>query len=135
MSEMIKSKEILEQNIVGENGIGYTQGADGLYYPDLELPEGTHYDIGKYGIMRMEYLAKYRRQEYIKLLLTGELNEYLYEIDQECHVRVEKLVEQMKAGAGLTEELKKSNQMRWVGLMNNVRSTAEEIVVREEIFV
>lgn len=83
----------------------------------------------------MEYLAKYRRQEYIKLLLTGELNEYLYEIEQECHVRVEKLVEQMKAGAGISEELKKSDQMKWVGLMNNVKSAAEEIVVREEIFV
>ena len=135
MSEMIKSKEILEQNIVGENSIGYTLGDNRLYYLDFKLPEGTHYDIGKYGIMRMEYLAKYRRQEYIKLLLTGELNEYLYEVDQECRARVEKLVERMKAGAGITEELKKSDQMRWVGLMNNVRSAAEEIVVREEIFV
>jgi len=60
MSEMIINKEALERNIVGENGIGYTLGADGLYYPDLELPEGTYYDVGKYGIMRMEYLAKYR---------------------------------------------------------------------------
>jgi len=135
MSEMIKSKEILEQNIVGENGIGYTLGADGLYYPDFELPEGTHYDIGKYGIMRMDYLAKYRRHEYIKLLLNGKLNEYLYEVDQECHARVEKLLERMKAEAGITEELKKSDQMKWVGLMNNVRSAAEEMVVREEIFV
>jgi len=135
MSEMIKSKEILEQNIVGENGIGYTLVTNGLYYPDLELPEGTHYDIGKYGMMRMEYLAKYRRHEYIKLLLNGKLNEYLYEVDQECHARVEKLLERMKAETGITEELKKSDPMKWVGLMNNVRSAAEEIVVREEIFV
>lgn len=133
MSGMINNKEALEQNIVGENDIGYTLGTDGLYYPDLELPGRTHYDIGKYGIMRMEYLAKYRRQEYIKLLLIGELNEYLYEVDQECHTRVEKLVEQMKAGAGIAEEMKKSDQMKWVGLMNNVRSAAEEIVVKEMI--
>ena len=135
MSGMINNKEALEQNIVGENGIGYTLGTDGLYYPDLELPEGNHYDIGKYGIMRMDYLAKYRRQEYINLLLTGKLNEYLYEADQECHARVEKLVEEMKVGAGITEELKRSDQMKWGGLMNNVRCAAEEIVVREEIFV
>lgn len=67
--------------------------------------------------------------------MSGEFNKYLYEVDQECHERVEKLVEQMKAEAGITEELKKSDQMKWVGLMNNVRSAAEEIVVREEIFV
>ena len=135
MCEMTNNRETMEQNIVGEKGIGYTLGADGLYYPDIELPEGARYDIGKYGIMWMEYLAKYRRHEYIKLLLTGELNEYLYEVDQECHEREEKLVEKMKAGAGISEELKKSDQMKWVGLMNNVRSAAEEIVVREEIFV
>ena len=99
------------------------------------MPEGTHYDIGKYGIMRMEYLAKYRKHEYIKLLVNGKLNEYLYEVDQECHARVEKLMKRMKADVEITEELKKSDQMRWVGLMNNVRSAAEEIVVREEIFV
>ena len=135
MSEAMKNKEVLEQNIVGENGIHYTLGADGMYYPELELSEGIHYDIGKYGIMRMEYLAKYRRQEYVKLMMNGKLNEYLYEVDLECHAQVEKLVEQMKAGAGITEELKKTDQMKWIGLMNNVRSTAEEIVVREEIFV
>lgn len=135
MSEMTNNRETLERNIVGENGIGYTLGADRLYYPDIELPEGAHYNIGKYGIMRMKYLAKYRRHEYIKLLLSGELNEYLYEMDQECHARVKKLVEQMKAEAGITEELKKSDQMKWVGLMNNVRSTAEEIVVKEMIVV
>ena len=135
MSEAMKNKEVLEQNIVGENGIHYTLGADGMYYPELELPEGTHYDIGKYGIMRMEYLAKYRRQEYVKLMMNGKLNEYLYEVDLECHAQVEKLVEQMKAGAGITEELKKTDQMKWIGLMNNVRSTAEEIVVKELVFV
>ena len=64
--------------------------------------------------MRMEYLAEYRRHEYIKLLLNGKLNEYLYEVHQECHARVEKLLERMKAEAGITEELKKSDPMKWV---------------------
>lgn len=52
----------MEKHIIGENGIGYTLGADGLYYPDLELPEGTHYEIGKYGRMRWEYLKNHRRR-------------------------------------------------------------------------
>lgn len=125
----------MEKHIIGENGIGYTLGADGLYYPDLELPEGTHYEIGKYGRMRWEYLKTHRRLEYIRLLMEGKLNEYLHEVDKECYERMELLVEQMKAGAGITEELKASNQMKWVGLMNNVRSAAEEIVIRELIYV
>jgi len=125
----------MEKHIVGENGIGYTLGADGLYYPDLELPEGTHYEIGRFGRMRMEYLKNHRRGEYIRLLMDGKLNECLHEVDEECYERMELLVEQMKAGAGITEELKASAQMKWVGLMNNVRSSVEEIVIRELIYV
>ena len=125
----------MEKHIIGENEIGYTLGTDGLYYPDLVLPEGTHYEIGRYGRMRWEYLKTHRRLEYIRLLMEGKLNEYLHEVDKECYERMELLVEQMKAGAGITEELKASNQMKWVGLMNNVRSAAEEIVIRELIYV
>ena len=125
----------MEKHIIGENGIGYTLGADGLYYSDLELPEGTHYEIGRYGRMRWEYLKTHRRRDYIRLLMDGKLNEYLHEIDEECHERIELLVEQMKAGAGITEELKASDQIKWVGLMNNVRSAAEETVIRELIYV
>ena len=125
----------MEKHIIGENGIRYTLGTDGLYYPDLELPEGTHYKIGKYGRMWWEYLKTRRKGEYIGLLMDGKLNEYLYEVDEECHERMELLVEQMKAGAGITEELKANDQMKWVGLMNNVRSMAEEIVIRELIYV
>ena len=125
----------MENHIIGENGIGYTLGADGLYYPDLELPEGTHYEIGRYGRMRWEYLKTHSRLEYIRLLMEGKLNEYLHEVDKECYERMELLVEQMKVGAGITEELKASDQMKWVGLINNVRSSAEEIVMGELIYV
>lgn len=132
---MMENTKILEKHIVGENGIGYTLGEDGLYYPDLELSEGTHYNIGKYGILRWEYLKTHRRGEYIRLLLDGKLNEHLHEIDEECYTRMELLVEQMKAGAGITEELKENDQMKWVGLMNNVRSAAEEIMLKELVYV
>lgn len=132
---MMENTKILEKHIVGENGIGYTLGSDGLYYPDLELPEGTHYNIGKYGFLRWEYLKNHRRGEYIGLLLDGKLNEHLHEIDEECYTRMDLLVEQMKAGAGITEELKENDQMKWVGLMNNVRSAAEEITLKELVYV
>ena len=126
-------KELAE--MIEENGIVYHLSEDGCYYPDLRLPEGTHYNIGKYGLMRWEYLQTNRRREYLRLLLEGKLNEYLHEVDEECHARVELLIEQMKAGAGITEELKAANQLKWVGLMNNVRITAEGIVLREIIYV
>lgn len=132
---MMENTKILEKHIVGENGIGYTLGEDGLYYPNLELPEGTHYSIGKYGLLRWEYLKNHRRGKYIRLLLDGKMNEYLHKIDEECDTRMELLVEQMKTGAGITEELKENDQMKWVGLMNNVRSAAEEIMLKELVYV
>ena len=124
----------MEKHIIGENGIRYTLGTDGLYYPDLELPEGTHYKIGKYGRMWWEYLKTRRKGEYIGLLMDGKLNEYLYEVDEACYQRMKLLVEQMKAGAGITEELKVSDQMKWVGLMNNVRNSVEEIILKEFVY-
>lgn len=125
----------MEKHIIGENGISYTLGADGLYYPDLKLPEGTHYEIGRFGRMRWEYLKNHRRGEYIRLLMDAKLNEHLHEVEEECYERMELLVEQMKAGAGITEELKARDQMKWVRLMNNVRSSVEEIIIRELIYV
>ncbi|NBH15535.1 TnpV protein [Lachnospiraceae bacterium] len=131
----MKKRNKMEKYIVGENGIGYTLGEDGFYYPDLKLPEGTHYNIGKYGLIRWEYLITCHRREYFKLLLAGELNQHLHEVDEECHERMELLVEQMKVGAGITEELKSTDFMKWIGLVNNVRNAAEEIVLRELICV
>ena len=84
---------------------------------------------------KMELVTHLERREYIKLLMDGRLNEHLHEVDIQCYERVELLVEQMKAGAGITEELKATDQMKWVGLMNNVRSSAEEIVLKELIYV
>ena len=126
-------KELAE--VIEENGIVYHLKENGCYYPDVRLPEGTHYTIGKYGLMRWEYLLINCRSGYIQMLLDGKLNEYLHEVDEECHAMIEMLVEQMKAGAGITEELKAVNQMEWVRLMNNIRITAEEVVQREMIYV
>ena len=77
--------EKLEKVIV-ENGITYVLGEDDIYYSDLQLPEGTNYNIGKFGHMRCEYLKEFRHGYYMELLLEGKLNEYLHDIDEECHV-------------------------------------------------
>lgn len=130
----VRQEEIMKKYIIGENGIGYTLGADGIYYPDLRLPEKQDYEIGRYGRMRLEYLKNHHRGSYIGLLTSGKLNQYLHECEEECRARMEFLTEQMKAGAGITEELKADDQMKWVGLMNNVCSSAEEIVLKELIY-
>lgn len=72
---------------------------------------------------------------YLELVFAGKWNEYLHEVDEECHQRIEVLVEQMKAGAGATEQLKATDQMKWVGLMNNLKNAAEEVVLRELVII
>lgn len=124
----------MKKHIIGENGISYTKGEDGIYYPDLRMPEGETYEIGRYGNMRLEYLKKHHKGLYLDLLTSGKINRHLHECDEECQARMEFLTERMKASAGITEELKAKEQMKWVGLMNNVRSTAEEIVLKELVY-
>ena len=68
----------MEKHIMGENGISYTLGEDGLYYPDLYLPEETEYPIGKYGMLRKSYLKEHRKELYLELILAGKLNEHLH---------------------------------------------------------
>lgn len=122
------------KHIMGENGISYTLGADGLYYPDLYLPEETEYPIGKYGMLRKTYLKEHRKGVYLELVLAGKLNAHLHQIDEECHQMMDGLVEQMKEQQGVTEELKMQDQMAWVGRMNNIRACAEEIVMKKVIY-
>ena len=126
--------EKLEKVIV-ENGITYVLGEDDIYYPDLQLSEETNYNIGKFGHMRCEYLKEFRHRYYMELLLEGKLNEYLHDIDEECHEMLDRIVEKMKEKQGVIEQLKAENQMLWVGKMNNIIACAEEIVVREMVYV
>ena len=85
--------------------------------------------------MRCEYLKEFKHGYYMELVLDGRLNEYLHEIDEECYEMRDRLVEQMKEKQGVTEKLKAENQMMWVGKMNNLIAGAEEIVMREVVYV
>lgn len=127
-------RTIMEKHIMGENGISYTLGEDGLYYPDLYLPEETEYPIGKYGMLRKSYLQEHRKGLYLELVLAGKLNEHLHQIDEACNQMMDRLVEQMKEAYRVTEELKMQDQMAWVGKMNNIRACVEEIVGNEMIY-
>ena len=104
------------------------------YLPDLTVGATEHYQIGKYGRLHEDYIKKYRRACYSQLILNGTLYKYLYEIDQTCHKQVEQTVKRMADAEGVNENLKATDQMKWVGLMNNFRHCAEEIIYSEIVY-
>ena len=104
----------------------------GYQLPNLTVPEAPK--VGKYGMLRRSYLNKHRHGIYTGMLLAGELNSHLEEIDRQTTEMVERLTEQMAAQQGVTESLKASDQMKWVGLMNNIRASAEEVAMRELVY-
>ena len=116
-----------------KNGMGYTLHGD-YYLPDLVLREEEP-TYGKYGMLRKQFLKEYRSARYQYMLLTGKLNEHLNQIDQEAREQVETLMEQMIEKQGVTEELKAQDQMKWVRLMNNIKASAEEIILKNMVYV
>ena len=116
-----------------KNGMSYTLHGD-YYLPDLVLNEEESI-YGKYGMLRKQFLKEHRSARYQYLLLTGKLNEHLNQIDQEAREQVEMLMKQIAEKKGVTEELKVQDQMKWVGLMNNIKVSAEEIILKNMVYV
>ena len=116
-----------------KNGMSYTLHGD-YYLPDLVLREEEP-TYGKYGMLRKQFLKEHRSARYQYMLLTGKLNEHLNQIDQEAREQVEMLMKQMAEKKGVTEELKAQDQMRWVRLMNNIKASAEEIILKNMVYV
>ena len=115
------------------NRFTYTRVGDD-WIPDLKLTEQSLHPIGKCGRMRRRYLKEYRPALYNSLLLSEKLYPHLLEIDEAANARMDILMPQLMKAAGVTEELKAADQMKWVGLANNCRAQAEEIVLSEIIF-
>ena len=101
----------------------------------MKLAEQPDKPIGKYGRMRQRYLKEYRPVLYSSLILTEKLYPHLLEIDEAANERMDILMPQLMKAAGVTEELKAVDQMKWVGLANACRAQAEEIIQSELIFV
>ena len=116
-----------------KNGMSYTLHGD-YYLPALVLNEEEPI-YGKYGMLRKQFLKEHRSASYQYLLLIGKLNEHLNQTDQEARERVEMLMKQMAEKKGVTEELKVQDQMKWVRLMNNIKVSAEEIVLKNMVYV
>ena len=116
-----------------KNGLSYTLHGD-YYLPDLEINEEEP-TYRKYGIMRKQFLKEHRSARYQYLVLTGKLTEHLNQVDKEVREKVEILMEQMAEQWGVTEELKMQEQMEWVRRLNNIQATAEEIALKEIIYL
>ena len=124
----------MEQFIFDQkNGLWYELKGD-YYYPCLTLPDDRKYHIGVWGERRRRYLLKNREPIYTAMLLSGKLNVHLEEVDRQAEELLFQLVDQMACAEGVTEQLKATDQMAWVGAMNNIRERAEEVVYAELIY-
>lgn len=117
----------MEQYITDER-IGLNYELVGDYYLIAGDDEPEHEPIGIWGQRHCNYLREHKHVIYSGLLISGKLNSYLREIDRQAEVMFSRVVKQMAAQEGITEELKASDQMAWVGAMNNIRQRAAKIV-------
>ena len=119
--------------IAEKMGITYHE-ENGYMIPELEMPEQPDVHLGKYAELRRQYLKNHRRVMYANLLTSAKLTEHLAEVEEQAAETVRRLTKQMAEADGVTEDLKMKDQMRWVGLMNNYKHSAEEIVLKELIY-
>ena len=104
------------------------------FYPNLVLPDQTNYTIGKYGLLHLDYIKEYRKGRYTTLLSECRLNKYLHKIDLEATEMIDSIILHLATEKGIDEDLKGRNILRWVCEMNNIKASAEEIVLREVVY-
>ena len=108
---------------------------NGMRIPDLTLPPQPKGEIGKYGRMRLEFLKAHRRGTYGVMKANATLKQYLLEIDKTATEMVEEITGRLAKAEGVTEQMKAEDPMKWIGLMNNCKLTAEETVMQELIHI
>ena len=108
---------------------------NGRLIPEIKLPEQTNYQIGKYGQFYFDYIKNHRRGTYTTLLTECRLNSRLHEIDIEANQMLKTIIPRLAAERGIDENLKARDMLRWVAEMNNIKASAEEIVLREVVLV
>ena len=121
------------EKYITKTGIKYELRGE-QYYPMLKISEQTNHEIGKYGRLHLDFIKKHRRGTYTTLLTEGRLYEHLHSIDEQAHEQINLHIAQMAERMGMTEEFKASDPMRWVQMMNNIKATAEEIVLEEVVY-
>ena len=118
-----------------ENLGGTYHEENGHLIPNVTLPEQTDFQIGKYGRMHLDYIKNHRRGRYTTLLTEGKLNARLHEIDLEATEMLDTIIPRLATERGIDENLKARDMLRWVAEMNNIKVSAEEIVLREVVLV
>lgn len=122
----------LKKHITDEsNGLSYTLRGD-YYLPDLGVEPG--YPLGKYGMARIKYLEKHRPGLYTRLLLSGKLNDDLHQTDVQAQHLLDTMIPQMAKDAGVTEQMKMTDQLSWVGMMNAIKNQVEEIIWSQIVY-
>ena len=116
-----------------KNQITYTEHT-GLYYSDLALPEQTIYPLGKYANLCLDFMKKHRRRTYTTLLTEGRLNEYLHAIDIQAYELLDTLIPRLAKECGIDETLKAHNPLQWTAEVNNIKASAEEIILQEVVY-
>ena len=129
----MENKEVKTNNIKNKYGIEYTKIGD-YYFPNLIL-EKEKIVLNKYGRMRLNFLKENRKAEYTIMFVNGTLNKHLKEIQETAEKRIDIIIEQLKQQNNLTEEMKNTDQLYWVSMMNNLKNVAEEIILNELIYV
>ena len=124
---------MIMEKYINQNGIKYELKGE-QYYPILEISEQKEYKIGKYGLLHRDYIKQHKRGTYTTLFTEGRLNAHLHEIDVQANEMVEAIVANLARERGIDEELKASDAIKWVTEMNSIKSSAEEIVLREVIY-
>ena len=115
------------------NELTYTRSGD-YWIPNLSLSQQERKPLGKYGRMRKKYLQEHRPVLWNSLILSEKLYPHLREIDETANRRLERMMPELMQSAGVTETLKASDPMKWVGLMNSLKAQAEEVILTELIY-
>ena len=130
----MENMELKEKIIDEKTGIEYTRKGD-YYIPNLTLPKQEKINLNKYGRMRLKYLKEHKKADYMTMLMDGTLNSHLKEIQEKAETRVEQIINQLKEKSNLTEDMKNTDPLYWVGTMNAIKNQAEEIVFNELIYI
>ena len=116
-----------------------TYHKEGDYFiPDLYLEKEDYEDdyiIGKYGHLRLEYLKNHKKAEYIIMFMNKTLRKHIVETDKQANRRFEILMKQMLERNPIDEKLKNTASLKWTGLINNYKSSVEEIILKEFIYI
>lgn len=130
----MENVELKDRFIDEKTGIEYIRNGD-YYLPNLVLAEQKKIQLNKYGRLRLDYLKNHKKAKYAILFMDNKLTDHLEEVQEIATKRVEEIIKSLKQQSNLTEEMKNTDQFYWVGMMNNFKNQAEEIVLKELIYV